>query len=153
MATYLHGRISTSSNYQEEVSTFATLLLCEKSVYTWYFFNTWHTSFRLFFSAELTGYQHIDADTNPYGSGIHNRCQRKRQWNGSFLVVIIWYATLVTITTQTNVRHKGNMIEMYIERMRLDKLYDKLEEIETLIEEAEIRLYNIRQKKISANNR
>ena len=26
-------------------------------------------------------------------------------------------------------------------------------EIETLIEEAEIRLYNIRQKKISANNR
>lgn len=36
--------------------------------------------------------------------------------------------------------------------MRLDKLYDEIEEIETLIEEAETRLYNIRQEKISAGN-
>ena len=30
---------------------------------------------------------------------------------------------------------------------RLDKLYDEIEEIETLIDEVEIRLYNIRQEK------
>ena len=35
---------------------------------------------------------------------------------------------------------------------RLDKLYDEIEEIETLIEEVETRLYNIRQEKISADN-
>ena len=36
---------------------------------------------------------------------------------------------------------------------RLDKLYDEIEEIETLIDEVEIRLYNnIRQEKISADN-
>ena len=36
--------------------------------------------------------------------------------------------------------------------MRLDKLYDEIEEIETLIEEVETRLYNIRQEKISGDN-
>lgn len=35
---------------------------------------------------------------------------------------------------------------------RLDKLYDEIEEIETLIEEVETRLYNIRQEKISGDN-
>ena len=35
---------------------------------------------------------------------------------------------------------------------RLDKLYDEIEEIETLIEEVETRMYNIRQEKISADN-
>ncbi len=33
-----------------------------------------------------------------------------------------------------------------------DKLYDEIEEIETLIEELETRLYNIRQEKISGDN-
>ena len=33
-----------------------------------------------------------------------------------------------------------------------DKLYDEIEEIETLIEEVETRLYNIRQEKISGDN-
>ena len=35
---------------------------------------------------------------------------------------------------------------------RLDKLYDEIKEIETLIDEVEIRLYNIRQEKISTDN-
>ena len=37
-------------------------------------------------------------------------------------------------------------------RVCLDKRYDEIEEIETLIEEVETRLYNIRQEKISADN-
>jgi len=37
-------------------------------------------------------------------------------------------------------------------QVRLDKLYDEIEEIETLIEEVETRLYNIRQEKISGDN-
>lgn len=37
-------------------------------------------------------------------------------------------------------------------QVRLDKLYDEIEEIETLIEEVETRLYNIKQEKISGNN-
>ena len=37
-------------------------------------------------------------------------------------------------------------------QVRLDKLYDEIEEIETLIEEVESRLYNIRQDKISGDN-
>ena len=37
-------------------------------------------------------------------------------------------------------------------QVRLDKLYDEIEEIEALIEEVEIRLYNIRQEKISGDN-
>ena len=37
-------------------------------------------------------------------------------------------------------------------QVRLDKLYDEIEEIETLIKEVETRLYNIKQEKISADN-
>ncbi len=37
-------------------------------------------------------------------------------------------------------------------KVRLDKLYDEIEEIDTLIEEVETRLYNIRQEKISGDN-
>ena len=37
-------------------------------------------------------------------------------------------------------------------QVRLDKLYDEIEEIETLIEEVETRQYNIRQEKISGDN-
>ena len=37
-------------------------------------------------------------------------------------------------------------------QVRLDKLYDEIEEIETLIEEVETGLYNIRQEKISGDN-
>ena len=37
-------------------------------------------------------------------------------------------------------------------QVRLNKLYDEIEEIETLIEEVETRLYNIRQEKISGDN-
>ena len=37
-------------------------------------------------------------------------------------------------------------------QVRLDKLYDEIEEIETSIEAVETRLYNIKQEKISANN-
>ena len=36
--------------------------------------------------------------------------------------------------------------------MRLDKLYDEIEEIETFIEAVETRLYNIKQEKISSDN-
>ncbi len=36
--------------------------------------------------------------------------------------------------------------------MRLDKHYDEIEEIETLIEEVGTRLYNTRQEKISGDN-
>ena len=36
--------------------------------------------------------------------------------------------------------------------MRLDKLYDEIEEIETAIEAVETRLYNIKQEKISGDN-
>ncbi len=34
----------------------------------------------------------------------------------------------------------------------MTRLYDEIEEIETLIEEVETRLYNIRQEKISSDN-
>ena len=34
-------------------------------------------------------------------------------------------------------------------QVRLDKLYDEIEKIETFIEAVEIRLYNIKQEKIS----
>ena len=37
-------------------------------------------------------------------------------------------------------------------QMRLDKLYDEIEEIETFIETVETRLYNIKQEKISGDN-
>ena len=37
-------------------------------------------------------------------------------------------------------------------QVRLDKLYDELEKIETFIEAVEIRLYNIKQEKISGDN-
>ena len=37
-------------------------------------------------------------------------------------------------------------------QVRLDKLYDEIEEIETFIEAVETRLYNIKQKKISGDN-
>ena len=37
-------------------------------------------------------------------------------------------------------------------QVRLDKLYDEIEEIETSIEAVETRLYNIKQKKISGDN-
>ena len=37
-------------------------------------------------------------------------------------------------------------------QVRLDKLYDEIEEIETFIEEVETRLYNIKQEKISGDN-
>lgn len=37
-------------------------------------------------------------------------------------------------------------------QLRLDKLYDEMEDIETSIEEVETRLYNIRQEKISEEN-
>ena len=37
-------------------------------------------------------------------------------------------------------------------QVRLDKLYDEIEEIETSIEAVEIRLYNIKQEKISGDN-
>ena len=36
--------------------------------------------------------------------------------------------------------------------VRLDKLYDEIEEIETFIEAVETRLYNIKQEKISGDN-
>lgn len=47
-------------------------------------------------------------------------------------------------------KHYGKKYEDM--QVRLDKLYDEIEEIETLIEEAETRLYNIRQEKISGDN-
>lgn len=37
-------------------------------------------------------------------------------------------------------------------QVRLDKLYDEIEEIETFIEAVETRLYNIEQEKISGDN-
>ena len=37
-------------------------------------------------------------------------------------------------------------------QVRLDKLYDEIEEIETFIEAVERRLYNIKQEKISGDN-
>ena len=37
-------------------------------------------------------------------------------------------------------------------QVRLDKLYDDIEEIETFIEAVETRLYNIKQEKISGDN-
>ena len=37
-------------------------------------------------------------------------------------------------------------------QVRLDKLYDKIEEIETFIEAVETSLYNIKQEKISSDN-
>lgn len=37
-------------------------------------------------------------------------------------------------------------------QVRLDKLYDEIEEIETFIEAVEARLYNIKQEKISGDN-
>ena len=37
-------------------------------------------------------------------------------------------------------------------QVRLDKLYDEIEEIETFIEAVETRLYNIKQEKISGDN-
>ena len=37
-------------------------------------------------------------------------------------------------------------------QMRLDKLYDEIEEIETFIEAVETRLYNIKQEKISGDS-
>lgn len=37
-------------------------------------------------------------------------------------------------------------------QMRLDKLYDEIEEIDTFIEAVETRLYNIKQEKISGDN-
>ena len=37
-------------------------------------------------------------------------------------------------------------------QVRLDKLYDEIEEIETAIEAVETRLYNIKQEKISGDN-
>ena len=37
-------------------------------------------------------------------------------------------------------------------QVRLDKLYDEIEKIETFIEAVEIRLYNIKQEKISGDN-
>ena len=37
-------------------------------------------------------------------------------------------------------------------QVRLDKLYDEIEEIETFIEAVETRLYNINQEKISGDN-
>ena len=37
-------------------------------------------------------------------------------------------------------------------QVRLDKLYDEIEEIETFIEAVETRLYNIKQAKISGDN-
>ena len=37
-------------------------------------------------------------------------------------------------------------------QVRLDKLYDEIEEIETFIEAMETRLYNIKQEKISGDN-
>lgn len=37
-------------------------------------------------------------------------------------------------------------------QVRLDKLYDEIEEIDTFIEAVETRLYNIKQEKISSDN-
>ena len=37
-------------------------------------------------------------------------------------------------------------------QVRLDRLYDEIEEIETFIEAVETRLYNIKQEKISSDN-
>lgn len=37
-------------------------------------------------------------------------------------------------------------------QVRLDKLYDEIEEIETFIEAVETRMYNIKQEKISGDN-
>lgn len=37
-------------------------------------------------------------------------------------------------------------------QVRLDKLYDEIEEIETFVEAVETRLYNIKQEKISGDN-
>ncbi len=37
-------------------------------------------------------------------------------------------------------------------QVRLDKLYDEIEEIDTFIETVETRLYNIKQEKISGDN-
>ena len=37
-------------------------------------------------------------------------------------------------------------------QIRLDKLYDEIEEIDTFIEAVETKLYNIKQEKISGDN-
>ena len=47
-------------------------------------------------------------------------------------------------------KHYGKKYEDM--QVRLDKLYDEIEEIETLIEAVERRLYNIKQEKISGDN-
>lgn len=47
-------------------------------------------------------------------------------------------------------KHYGKKYEDM--QVRLDKLYDEIEEIETLFEAVETRLYNIKQEKISGDN-
>lgn len=57
----------------------------------------------------------------------------------------------VVLRERRDKKRYGKKTEATVAQVRLDKLYDEIEEIETLIEEAEARLYNIRQEKISAN--
>ena len=82
-----------------------------------------------------------------------HKCNYRKQWsedkiNAAVEEVIRKQVNNPKFKTEIQ-KHIGQSIDM---QECLDKFYDEIEEIETLIEEVETRLYNIRQEKISADN-